>query len=93
MLVRMAKVIILIRDKEETRGGEIAELIFIILNKLSSKLCVFIKEGIELSDMIKEFLDQSNVVLQTYKHKEELLKGILRYISYRRKEWKESMDY
>lgn len=86
MLARMAKVIILIRDKEETRGGEIAELIFIILNNFSSKLCVFKREGIELSEMIKEFLDQFNVVLRTYKHKEGLSKEILRYVSYRLKE-------
>jgi hypothetical protein len=86
ILSHIAKVIILIREKEETRGGEIAELIFLILSNFSSKLCVFKREGIELSDMIKEFLDYSNVVLRTYKNQEELQKEVLRYIWYRLKE-------
>ena len=41
ILAQQAISIIVIRDKEETRGGEIAELTYLILSGFSQKVCLF----------------------------------------------------
>lgn len=75
--------ILLIREREETRGGEVAELIYFVMTKTSDKVCLFKKEGIALSQMIMEFLDAENVIMRTYQDKDDLLTAILRYLTYR----------
>jgi len=81
-LARFAKVNLVIRDKEETRGGEIAELIY-GLSK-GYRFCLFKREGVEISSMLMEFLDKYNVNMRAYK--DELINSIGRFVSYRVKE-------
>lgn len=82
-LTYISKSILVIRDKEETRGGEIAELIYCIMNRHSNKICLFKREGFELSSMLMEFLDMYKVNIRSYRDRNSLIEGILRYLSYR----------
>ena len=83
ILAQQAISIIVIRDKEETRGGEIAELTYLILSGFSQKVCLFKKENIPLSSMLMEFLDHANVPIRTYSNTEDLVRSVIRYLNYR----------
>ena len=83
LLAEVSKAIIAIRDKEETRGGEIAELVYLIYSGFSEKICLFKREGITLSSMLMEFLDYANVVLRSYRNTNELVSSVIRYLNYR----------
>ncbi len=82
----IASAIIVIRDREETHGGEIAELMYGVLAGFKDKICLFKKEGIYVSNMLMEFLDYFNVNIRTYRFRKDLPKEVLRYISYKFKE-------
>jgi len=83
ILAQLSVAIIVIREKEETRGGEVAELIYLILNNFADKVCLFKRENISLSSMLMEFLDYMRIPIRTYNSIDELIQGVKRYISYR----------
>jgi len=83
LIMKISKEILVIRDREETRGGEIAELIYCIMSGLSEKVCFFKKEGFMLSSMLMEFLDKQRVVIRTYRNHNDLVDSVLRFLSYR----------
>ncbi len=85
VLVQLSKSIIAVRDKEETRGGEIAELVYCIMKGFSDKVCLFKKEGFKLSSMLMEFLDQLKVTVRAYRDRNDLVDEVLRFLSYRLK--------
>jgi len=58
LLLEYSISIFVIRNKEETRGGEILELTYSVIAGHSDKLCLFVNENITISDMVMEFLDQ-----------------------------------
>lgn len=64
-LMRFSKLIILIRQKEETRGGEYLELIYALNNTESDKIWFFYNENIRLSQMLMEFLDKFGVRIRS----------------------------
>ena len=82
-LLRISGLVVVVRDKEETRGGEVAELVYTILNGQGKKVCVFKKETVELSTMLREFLDLESVVMRPYKDSADLIRECLRHVSYR----------
>jgi hypothetical protein len=82
ILVRNSSSIIVVRDKEETRGGEIAELFYCIQEGASDKIVLFKREGFELSSMLMEFLDAAKVTMRTYRNNNDLIGGVLRFLSY-----------
>ncbi len=87
-MINFSSAVIIVREREETRGGEIAELIYGILlcsgnRSCLDKFCLFKKEGFNLSSMIMEFLDYCNICIRTYRFKDDLIKSVLRYLSYR----------
>ncbi len=81
-IVKFASAILLIREKEETRGGEVAELIYCIMANATDRVCLFKKERIALSQMIMEFLDAARIVMRTYRDRDDLHTAVLRYLSY-----------
>lgn len=83
LLTKATRSILLVRDKEETRGGEIAELIYCIMMGYSSKVCMFKREGFDFSSMLMEFLDQLKVIIRTYRDRNGLIECVLRFLSYR----------
>jgi hypothetical protein len=82
VLMNLSKQIIIVRDREETRGGEIFELTYCIFQGYRDKVCIFKREGIQLSSMLMEFLDQNKVIMRTYSTREELIENVLRFLSY-----------
>lgn len=73
--MRVARLIFLIRDREETRGGEYVELMHALFREHSNKVWFFKREGIQLSAMLMEYLDKLKftydpiLASKTYKHK------------------------
>jgi len=86
-VAQVSKAIIVVRDKEETRGGEIAELTFLILRNYGDKCILFKREGIKLSGMLMEFLDMYKVNIRSYSSQNELIESVIRYLRYRFEEY------
>jgi len=83
ILGRTAPVIFAIREMETTRGGEVAELTYFLLNKdTSKKVTLFKREGFTLSDMVMEFMDAYDGRLRTYLTPDDLPKEVFRVLSY-----------
>jgi hypothetical protein len=74
----------LVRHKEETRGGEYIELAFLLgtgtLN--SSKVFFLKKEGFDMSEMGWELLDFYGVNFRSYKDEDYLCNEMVRLIRY-----------
>ncbi len=83
ILMHSANAIFLLRQKEETRGGEYLELMHALFRGHSNKILFFKKEGIELSAMLMEYLDKHKVVMRSYKSEQELVDSIIRIVMYR----------
>jgi len=81
-LMRLAKAILLVRDKEETRGGEYVELMHALFRGHSDKVWFFKREGIRLSNMLMEYLDKFKVNMRPYSNSQELQTQILRLLKY-----------
>lgn len=82
LLMRLAKVIFLIRDKEETRGGEYVELMHALFRGHFAKLWFFKREGIQLSAMLMEYLDKFKVNMRPYSNSQDLQTQIIRLLKY-----------
>jgi hypothetical protein len=82
ILMRLAIEIFLIRNKEETRGGEYLELMHAIFQRYSDKIWFFKKENIHLSVMLMEYLDSFRVKLRPYADATELINEISRILEY-----------
>jgi hypothetical protein len=82
ILMRLAKVILLIRHKEETRGGEYMELMHALSRGYSEKVWFFKKNGLRLSSMLMEYLDKFKVTMRTYSDRKSLTSAIIRILKY-----------
>ena len=82
-LMLVSQPILVFRNKHETYGGEIAELVYGIGGRHSSKICLFHKRKVKISRMIMEFLDKYKGVLRSYEDDSDLLETVLRYTRYR----------
>jgi hypothetical protein len=82
-LMLIAGAIFLLRQKEETRGGEYLELMHALYSGYSEKIWFFKKDGIELSAMLMEYLDKHKVMMRTYQREQDLIDSIVRTIKYR----------
>ena len=85
-LLLIARVILLIREKEETRGGEYLELMHALVKGNGDKIWFFKKEGIDLSVMLMEYLDKHKVVMRSYRSEQDLKESVIRVIAYRRQD-------
>jgi len=81
-LMSVAKSILLVRDKEETRGGEYVELMHALFRECASKVWLLKKEGIRLSAMLLEYLDRFRVNMRTYASDRDLVTEVIRLLSY-----------
>ena len=82
VLMRNAKVIFLLRDKEETRGGEYLELMHALFRGHAEKIWFLKKNGIALSAMLMEYLDKYEVKMRTYQEKSDLKTAVIRTLKY-----------
>jgi len=82
VLMRNAKVIFLLRDKEETRGGEYLELMHALFRGYAEKIWFLRKNGIALSAMLMEYLDKYEVKMRTYQGRSDLEKAVIRTLQY-----------
>jgi hypothetical protein len=80
--MRNAKVIFLLRDKEETRGGEYLELMHALFRGHAEKIWFLKKNGITLSSMLMEYLDKYNIKMRTYQEDPDLKKAVIRTLQY-----------
>ncbi len=81
-LMRFAKIILMIRHKEETRGGEYLELMHAIFRGHAEKIWFFKRNGLEPSAMLMEYLDKSKIKMRTYKNKQDLAEATIRILNY-----------
>jgi hypothetical protein len=82
VLMRNAKVIFLLRDKEETRGGEYLELMHALFRGHAKKIWFLKKNGIALSAMLMEYLDKYEVKMRTYQEKSDIETAVIRTLKY-----------
>jgi len=82
VLMRTAKVIFLLRDKEETRGGEYLELMHALFRGHAEKIWFLKKNGIALSAMLMEYLDKYEVKMRTYQGRRDLESAVIRTLKY-----------
>lgn len=81
-LMQVTKAILLIRHKEETRGGEYLELMHALFRGYAEKIWFFKRNGIDLSAMLMEYLDKFKVKMRTYKKEQDLTTAIMRILKY-----------
>jgi len=81
-LIQLAKAVLLIRDKEETRGGEYIELMHVLFQRYSGKVWFFKRNGIRLSAMLMEYLDKFKVNMRSYADCQDLKTAIIRILGY-----------
>jgi hypothetical protein len=81
-LMQVTKAILLIRHKEETRGGEYLELMHALFRGYAEKIWFFKRNGIDLSAMLMEYLDKFKVKMRTYKKEQDLTTTIMRILKY-----------
>jgi hypothetical protein len=84
ILMRFAKAIFLVRDREETRGGEYVELMDAMSRGHSDKIWFFKREGVRVSDMLMEYLDKCGVKIRPYTNQQDLIEEIIRILRYRK---------
>jgi hypothetical protein len=82
VLMRDAKVIFLIRHKEETRGGEYLELMHALFRGHADKIWFLKKNEIALSAMLMEYLDKYEVKMRTYRGESDLENAVIRTLQY-----------
>lgn len=81
-LMQVTRAILLIRHKEETRGGEYLELMHALFRGYAEKIWFFKRNGIDLSAMLMEYLDKFKVKMRTYKKEQDLTTAIMRILKY-----------
>lgn len=81
-MMQLAKVILLVRDKEETRGGEYVELMHAMFEGHSQKVWFLKRNGVRLSAMLMEYLDKFKVNLRSYNDKQDLITEVTRILKY-----------
>lgn len=81
-LMGLAKALFLIRDREETRGGEYVELIHAMLQGHSKKIWFFKRNGVRVSAMLMEYLEKFRVKMRPYINQQDLVTGIIRILRY-----------
>jgi hypothetical protein len=80
VLASAASMVFLVRDREETRGGEYIELVFMLGSSLASGAYTYLlkKEGIALSEMAWEILAEYGVSYRSYDRMNDLFVEITR---------------
>lgn len=77
MLDTWADLVYVIRDKEETRGGELVELTYLLHNRSEigdpGKYAIFYRKGISISTMLKEIIGMHRVATIDYVSEVELV--------------------
>jgi hypothetical protein len=82
ILLRNAKLIFLLWDKEETRGGEYLELMHALFRGHAEKIWFLKKNEIALSSMLMEYLDKYAVKMRTYQGETDLKETVMRTLQY-----------
>jgi len=82
IMMRISQNIIVLRDKEETRGGEYLELLHAIFQNYSDKIWFFRRDGIQLSAMLMEYLDNFRIKIRSYNSEKNLLSSVMRVLGY-----------
>jgi len=82
LLAKVGWLLLVLRHRGLTRGGEWVELTYIAPD-CGKKTYLLKKEGIPLSTMVKEILDAFDVNLRAYNDEKELIEEIERIIRYK----------
>ncbi|MEB3780115.1 MAG: hypothetical protein GSR85_07790 [Desulfurococcales archaeon] len=86
-LARNSFLVFIVREREETRCGEIVELVFLLDRGINPSIIYLLaRSGISLSSMLKELIDYKRINYRTYHDKNELLDTVKRIIYYRTEE-------
>lgn len=79
-MMNLAKILFIIRDKEETRGGEYVELMHALFEGHSDKIRFLRRDGVRLSSMLMEYLDKFEINIRPYSDYSELKEEIIRLL-------------
>lgn len=82
ILLSWAKCVFVIRDKEETRGGEYVELMHILFADKYESLWFMKNREIQISSMLEEYLDLFGVKIREYSTIDEMITSVLRILGY-----------
>ncbi|OYT54371.1 MAG: hypothetical protein B6U76_07495 [Desulfurococcales archaeon ex4484_217_2] len=83
-LAKFSKPILIVRERELTRGGEYVELAFLLLEGTDTSKIVFLwNNKVDISSMVKELLDACNFNFRPYSSEKELLDEVYRLIYYK----------
>lgn len=84
VLARSSFLVFVIREREETRCGEIVELVFLLDRGIDPSIIYLLaRSNISLSSMLKDFIEYMRINFRTYRDKEDLLDNVERIIYYR----------
>lgn len=86
-LARNSFLVFIVRERGETRCGEIVELVFLLDRGISPSIIYLLaRSGISLSSMLKDLIEYKRINFRTYSNKDELLDIVRRIIYYRMEE-------
>ena len=71
---------VVIRDREETRGGELIELAYALMSGYADKTWLFTKRCIKISTMVESILIQAGSHMMNYRDETDLLEKVLELI-------------
>lgn len=76
--------ILLIRDHQETRGGELIELTYcIMIGTPVERIRLFYRSNVVISQMVMEILDASGIITRPYNSETELITSVIRFLYYK----------
>ncbi|MEM0196185.1 MAG: hypothetical protein QXK66_00895 [Sulfolobales archaeon] len=83
-LAEVAGLVIVVRHKEETRCGEIVELVMLVWGGLGfSRVCFLVRKGLRLSSMVEGMLRAYGIYWEGYENTGDLLRIVRDLVLYR----------
>jgi hypothetical protein len=84
VLATISALVFVIRHRELTRGGEYIELAFLLGNGLDPRIVyMLVNSDVEISAMLKELIDFTEINFRVYKNQEDLLETIGKILYYK----------
>jgi len=84
ILATISSLVLIVRHKELTRGGEYIELVFLLGRGLNPRIVyLFVKSDVKISTMLKELIDFTEINFRIYESDDELIESIRRILYYK----------
>ncbi len=84
ILATISSLVLIVRHRELTRGGEYIELVFLLGRGLNPRIVyLFVKSDVKISTMLKELIDFTEINFRIYESDDELIESIRRILYYK----------